>query len=93
MFRKMWIVLLIVGVMLAILVPAVAEAGGPRGRGNGDGVCDNCLSGGSNFVDADGDGVCDNCLSGGSNFVDADGDGVCDNCGQRIGRRYGRWGR
>lgn len=74
MFRKMWIVLLIVGVMLAILVPAVAEAGGPRGRGNGDGVCGNCLS-------------------GGSNFVDADGDGVCDNCGQRIGRRYGRWGR
>lgn len=74
MFKKMWIVLLVVGVMLAILVPAVAEAGGPRGRGNGDGICDNCLS-------------------GGSNFVDADGDGVCDNCGQRIGRRYGRWGR
>ena len=31
---------------------------------NGDGICDNRISGGcGNYVDADGDGVCDHCLN------------------------------
>lgn len=77
MLKKILVVSAMIVMLAVLVVPFVAEAGGPNGRGrhssHGDGICDNS---GANFVDENGDGICDN---DGLNFVDEDGDGVCDN--------------
>ena len=87
--KKIIIFVSLIVVVLVIGTAAAFAGDGFHGRNftdaNGDGVCDNYVTGqcGAGFADTDGDGVCDNCGAEqcGAGFTDADGDGVCDKCG------------
>lgn len=84
MLKKILVVSAIVLMMAVLVVPLVAEAGGPSGRGGrGHGISHDS---GLNFVDEDGDGICDNARL---NFIDEDGDGISDNIGAGIQRSLG----
>ena len=94
--KKIIILVSLIIVVLVIGTAAAFAGDGFHGRNftdaNGDGVCDNYVTGqcGAGFADTDGDGVCDNCGAEqcGAGFTDADGDGICDNrengCGAHL---------